>query len=90
MIDKTNAGRRVRMIGYLRTEPHIFQGGEEGTVLSETENLGRWMIIISWDKIGFIPAFPHEIAYIPEAEVAHNLDGIVAGGCAHGNYSDSR
>lgn len=73
MIDRSHAGYRCSTRYFLRTVKGDLPRGSEGTVVSETENLGRHLILVNWDTGFAVPAFPDEIEFIAESSpVAHS------------------
>ena len=61
MIDRSHSGTRVRTLRFVRTVKGDLSPGTQGTIVYETENLGRHLVFVEWD-VGFaVPAFPDEI-----------------------------
>lgn len=61
MIDRTHAGLRCHTRHLVRTVKGDLPRGSQGTVVYETENLGRQLILVSWDTGIAVPVFPDEI-----------------------------
>ena len=61
MVDRTRAGLRCHTRYLVRTVKGNLPRGSEGTIESETENLGRHLIVVKWDKGFSVPVFPNEI-----------------------------
>lgn len=74
MIDRTQAGRRCHTRHLVRTVKGDLPRQSHGTIIYEMENLGRQLILVSWDNGIAVPVFPNEIEI--EAE-------IVAGPLSH-------
>ena len=61
MLDRSHAGVRCHTRQFVRTVKGDLPRGSYGTIVYETENLGRQLILVEWD-LGFsIPVFPTEI-----------------------------
>ena len=67
MIDRSRAGLRCRTLHLVRTVKGNLPRGSQGAVESETENLGRHLILVKWDTGFSVPVFPNEI----EIEESH-------------------
>jgi len=61
MIDHTHTGLRCHTQHLVRTVKGDLPRGSQGTVVYETENLGRQLILVSWDTGISVPVFPDEI-----------------------------
>lgn len=61
MIDRSRAGVRCHTVRLLRTVEGNLPRGSQGAVESETENLGRHLILVRWDSGFLVPVFPEEI-----------------------------
>lgn len=61
MIDRTHTGLRCHTQHLVRTVKGDLPRGSQGTVVYETENLGRQLILVSWDTGISVPVFPGEI-----------------------------
>ena len=66
MIDRTHTGSRCYTRHLIRTVKGNLPRGSQGTVVYETENLGRQLILVSWDTGMSVPVFPDEIELEPE------------------------
>jgi hypothetical protein len=62
MLNHTHTGVRCYTRHFLRTIKGNLPRGSYGTVVYETENLGRQLILVNWDCGIAVPAFPDEIA----------------------------
>ncbi len=71
MIDRTHSGWRCRTQRLIRTVKGDLPRGSQGTVVYEMENLGRQLLLVSWDLGISVPVFPDEI------ELAAQLDASV-------------
>jgi hypothetical protein len=69
MIDRTRTGIRCHTVRLLRTVNGNLPRGSQGSVVSETENLGRHLILVKWDNGFSVPVFPEEIE-IDEPQLA--------------------
>jgi hypothetical protein len=67
MIDRSRAGLRCHTLRLVRTVKGNLPRGSQGAVESETENLGRHLILVKWDSGFSVPVFPDEI----EIEESH-------------------
>lgn len=61
MIDRTHAGWRCSTARFIRTVKGDLPRGTCGTILYETENLGRQLAMVSWGTGITVPMFPDEI-----------------------------
>ena len=61
MIDRSHAGIRCHTCQFVRTVKGDLPRGSHGTIVHETENLGRQLILVEWDAGFSVPVFPHEI-----------------------------
>jgi len=61
MIDRSRAGLRCHTLRLVRTVKGNLPRGSQGAVESETENLGRHLILVKWDTGFSVPVFPDEI-----------------------------
>lgn len=61
MIDRTRTGVRCYTRHLVRTVKGDLPRGSYGSVVSETENLGRLLILVNWDNGISVPVFPDEI-----------------------------
>jgi len=57
MIDRTHSGYRCSLIHPLRTVQGNLPRGSHGTVVYETENLDRPLILVNWDNGILVPVF---------------------------------
>jgi hypothetical protein len=69
MIDRTRAGVRCRTIRFVRTVEGDLPKDAGGTIRYETENLGRLLVLVEWDRGFTVPVFPHEIEVVNLANV---------------------
>jgi hypothetical protein len=65
MVDRTHAGMRCHTRLLLRTVKGILPRQSPGTVMYEMDNLGRHLIVVSWDTGITVPVFPDEIVLQP-------------------------
>ncbi len=70
MIDRTHSGWRCQTRRLIRTVKGDLPRGCHGTVVYETENLGRQLILVSWDLGISVPVFPDEIDVESQSSVA--------------------
>ena len=70
MIDRTRKGWRCQTRRLIRTVKGDLPHGSHGTVVYETENLGRQLILVSWDMGISVPVFPDEIDVEGQSSVA--------------------
>lgn len=70
MIDRTHSGWRCQTRRLIRTVKGDLPRGCHGTVVYETENLGRQLILVSWDLGISVPVFPDEIDVESQSNVA--------------------
>jgi len=63
MIDRTHTGFRCHTRHLVRTVKGDLPRGSHGTVVYETENLGRLLILVNWDTGISVPVFPDEIEF---------------------------
>jgi hypothetical protein len=68
MIDRTKAGQRCRTIRFIRTVKGDLPKNSLGTVRYEMENLGRQLVLVTWDEGATVPVFPDEIEVLEFAE----------------------
>jgi hypothetical protein len=61
MIDHTHTGVRCHTRRLLRTVQGTLPRKSFGTVVYEMDNLGRHLIMVSWDSGITVPVFPDEI-----------------------------
>ena len=61
MIDHTHTGVRCHTRRLLRTVQGPLPRESLGTVVYEMDNLGRHLIMVSWDSGITVPVFPDEI-----------------------------
>ena len=61
MTDRTHTGVRCHTRQTLRTVTGNLPRESRGTVVYETDSLGRRLILVSWDIGITVPVFPHEI-----------------------------
>ncbi|OGZ45693.1 MAG: hypothetical protein A3C84_04620 [Candidatus Ryanbacteria bacterium RIFCSPHIGHO2_02_FULL_48_12] len=61
MIDRSHSGFRVHTLRFVRTVKGDLSPGTQGTIVYETESLGRQLVLIDWDAGFSVPAFPDEI-----------------------------
>lgn len=71
MIDRTRSGMRVRTLQFIRTVEGDLRRDAHGTIRYETENLGRLLVLVDWDRGFQVPMFPHEVEVIMEEGGAH-------------------
>jgi hypothetical protein len=70
MIDRSHAGVRCHARHFMRTVKGDLSPGSQGTIVYETENLGRQLILVDWDSGFSVPVFPDEIE-LDEQPVVH-------------------
>jgi len=61
MIDRTHTGVRCHSLRMLRTVKGTLPRESPGTVVYEMDNLGRHLIVVTWDTGITVPVFPDEI-----------------------------
>ena len=61
MTDRTHTGVRCHTRQALRTVKGHVPRASGGTVVYETDSLGRRLIVVAWDVGITVPVFPHEI-----------------------------
>jgi hypothetical protein len=61
MIDRAHNGVRCHSLRMLRTVKGNLPRTNPGTVVYETDNLGRHLIMVTWDVGITVPVFPDEI-----------------------------
>ncbi|MGE0683157.1 MAG: hypothetical protein AB7P69_19935 [Candidatus Binatia bacterium] len=61
MIDRSHTGIRCHTRQFVRTVKGDLRRGSQGTIVYETENLGRQLILVEWDSGFSVPVFPDEI-----------------------------
>ena len=61
MIDHTHTGVRCHTRRLLRTVQGTLPHQSLGTVVYELDNLGRHLIVVTWDSGITVPVFPDEI-----------------------------
>jgi hypothetical protein len=61
MIDRSHAGIRCHTRQLVRTVKGDLPRGSQGTIVYETENLGRQLILVNWDAGFSVPVFPEEV-----------------------------
>ena len=66
MIDHTHSGVRCHSLRMLRTVKGNLPRASPGTVVYETDNLGRHLIMVTWDMGITVPVFPDEIELQPQ------------------------
>jgi len=66
MIDRTRVGMRCRTLQFVRTVEGELQRDAYGTIRYETENLGRLLVLVDWDRGFTVPVFPHEIEVVTQ------------------------
>jgi hypothetical protein len=71
MIDHSHTGIRCATRLPLRTVNGFLPRGAEGTVVYETENLGRHLIFVNWDTGFSVTVFPDEVT-LKQETVAHS------------------
>jgi hypothetical protein len=64
MIDFRRHGKRCSAKQVIRSEAGIIEQSNQGTIAFETENLGRQLILVDWDKGVSTYAFANEINII--------------------------
>jgi hypothetical protein len=62
MLDRSHAGVRCHTLQFVRTVKGDLPRGSQGTIVYETENLGRQLILVAWDSGFSVPVFPTEVA----------------------------
>ena len=69
MINCTHTGIRCHTRYLIRTVKGNLPPGSQGTILYETENLGRQLILVNWDRGFSVPVFPDEVEFeeMPQA-----------------------
>lgn len=70
MLDRTHTGWRCRTQRLIRTVKGDLPRGSHGTIVYETENLGRQLIFVSWDTGISVPVFPDEIEWEAQRNAA--------------------
>ncbi len=70
MIDRSHSSWRCHTRRQIRTVKGDLPRGSQGTVMYETENLGRQLILVSWDNGISVPVFPDEIELEAQAEMS--------------------
>jgi hypothetical protein len=70
MIDRTHTGLRCHTRQLVRTVKGDLPRNSQGTVVYETESLGRQLILVSWDTGISVPVFPDEIELEAQREAA--------------------
>ena len=70
MIDRTHTGWRCRTRRLIRTVKGNLPRDSQGTIVYEMENLGRQLILVSWDTGISVPVFPDEIELATQLDVA--------------------
>jgi len=70
MLDRTHTGWRCRTQRLIRTVKGDLPRGSQGTIVYETENLGRQLIFVSWDTGISVPVFPDEIEWEAQRNAA--------------------
>jgi hypothetical protein len=70
MIDRTHSGWRCRTQRLIRTVKGDLPRGSQGTVVYEMENLGRQLLLVSWDLGISVPVFPDEIELEAQLDVS--------------------
>ena len=61
MIDRTHTGVRCHSLRMLRTVKGNLPRESPGTIVYEMDNLGRHLILVTWDMGITVPVFPNEI-----------------------------
>ena len=61
MIDTTRQGMRCRAKKMVRAHAVMIEPDNRGTIVYETENLGRRLILVDWDGNSSLYVFPDEI-----------------------------
>lgn len=68
-MDVKNKGKRVRTVSPHRTrQGQMLPRHSEGKILSETENLGRQLILVDWDCGLQSHVFPTDIELLEKEE----------------------
>jgi hypothetical protein len=67
MINRTHTGLRCITRQLVRTVEGNLPRGSQGTLVYETENLGRHLVLVNWDQGFSVPVFPHEIDLTDES-----------------------
>ena len=62
MIDRTHSGVQCHTRHLLRTIKGSLSRGSRGTVVSDMENLGRYVILVTRDMDFTMPVFPHGLS----------------------------
>lgn len=62
MMNRSHAGVRCHTRRFVRTVKGDLPRGSQGTIIYETENLGRQLLLVEWDAGFAVPVFPDEIA----------------------------
>ncbi|HJY81922.1 MAG TPA: hypothetical protein VKK81_12675 [Candidatus Binatia bacterium] len=70
MIDRSHSGWRCRTQRLIRTVKGDLPRGSQGTVVYEMENLGRRLLLVSWDLGISVPVFPDEIELEAQLDTA--------------------
>lgn len=61
MIDTSRTGMRCRAKKIVRGHKANIEPDNQGTIVYETENLGRRLILVDWDSNASLYVFPDEI-----------------------------
>ena len=69
MIDRARAGMRCRTSRLVRTVEGDLPRDARGTIRYETENLGRNLVMVDWDRGFTVPVFPDEVEVLAVDEV---------------------
>jgi len=69
MVDRSRSGTACRTVHQLRTTEGILPRGSRGTILYEMDNVGRWLIFVTWNNGMRIPVFPDDIEVSEREEV---------------------
>lgn len=68
MVDYTKSGKRCKTLVFLRTARGNLDRDEQGTILHEVESLGKWQVVVEWDRGVTVPVFPEEIELVAKEE----------------------
>jgi hypothetical protein len=64
MIDTSRAGLRCRAKRTIRSHAAMIEAANEGTIIHESENLGRRLVLVQWNSGLSLYVFPDEIEII--------------------------
>lgn len=67
MTDKKLAGTRCRANRHVQSNVGLIERSTEGRIRFVTENLGRTLFLVEWDRGGSTMLFPEEIDLVDAA-----------------------